>query len=578
MAKKPLEIDACAGSQLRDSQGEMLSVEGADIDELAAGRGRWNDNHGKGFFNSIGRITHAKKIFKAEDCEDDRQKYYWEKVKAPYVYVKGYLYDDEDHPNAKAAAAILRNIHKADVPLKLKASVEGGVLSRGISDPTLLARTKIHSVALTFTPANAATLVEPLNLDKSMCDEAADMALIQSVVHLAQANVPSFRHIERDAAASKIATNLQKIAQLADNDNRIVVPTKQEIIQYALEKKVRANIETIQSAVADLMADESLDKGLKSTIAAGLAAGAMAMPSNQVAAKPPVATQPPVPKAAVSTPTPAVAPVRQESLGMKSTPEHVAVFKEIAKKNPYLAALGHVESTDGQDVDHKTNWLPGPDYGHTAAGMWGVMPNEAATALRRDKKLRAKYPQLAKEGENRYDDESVVNHKTFTDFLSKNPRAAADFAESIFKHRLKNTKNLGQLFYSWKMGFAGSAKARKEHGQEYINNHEYVQKVMSEYNRIIRERMKAKTVKPKRQLASPVKKALTAGYGGAGMPTGRVGGAIFQSESIDDGRKALRYITCDDCGKEQVHSKFQVKCRECGKSFSLKKLHKVLCG
>ena len=99
MAKKPLEIDMIAGSQLRDTQGEMLSVEGADITDLQMGRGRFNDNHGKGFFNSIGRITEAKKIFKAEDCEDDRHMYYWNKVKAPYIYVKGVLYDDEDHMN-----------------------------------------------------------------------------------------------------------------------------------------------------------------------------------------------------------------------------------------------------------------------------------------------------------------------------------------------------------------------------------------------------------------------------------------------------------------------------------------------
>ena len=102
--KKPLEIDMIAGSQLRDTQGEMLSVEGADIGDLQAGRGRLNDNHAKGFYNSIGRITGAKKIFKAEDCENERHRYYWEKVKAPFIYASGFLYDDEDHPNAKAAA------------------------------------------------------------------------------------------------------------------------------------------------------------------------------------------------------------------------------------------------------------------------------------------------------------------------------------------------------------------------------------------------------------------------------------------------------------------------------------------
>ena len=60
MARKPLEIDMIAGSELRDTQGEILSIEGADISDLK----RLNDNHGGGFFNSIGRVTLAKKIFK----------------------------------------------------------------------------------------------------------------------------------------------------------------------------------------------------------------------------------------------------------------------------------------------------------------------------------------------------------------------------------------------------------------------------------------------------------------------------------------------------------------------------------
>src|SRR5690606_31515828 len=133
---------------------------------------------------------------------------------SPYIYVRGYLYDDDDHPNARAAAAILRNIHKADCPLKLKASVEGGVIARGIKDSNLLAKTKIHSVALTFTPANQATLVEPLNLEKTSADAAEDGRLIKSVMHLAKTNVPSFRHITRRASADKVIENINKIRDI----------------------------------------------------------------------------------------------------------------------------------------------------------------------------------------------------------------------------------------------------------------------------------------------------------------------------------------------------------------------------
>jgi len=209
-----LEIDACIGSELRDSQGETLSVEGADISDLISGEGRWNDNHGKGFFNSLGRVTEAKKILKAEDAETDREKYYWDKVKSPYIYAKGYLYnDDDDHMNAKAAAAILKNIHKTDAPLKIKASVEGGVMSRGVKDASYLARTKIHSVALTFTPANTATLVEPLNLAK--CDTTINEdALMKSVMSLAKKDVPSFIDISDRLRMQRIEKNIRDVNSL----------------------------------------------------------------------------------------------------------------------------------------------------------------------------------------------------------------------------------------------------------------------------------------------------------------------------------------------------------------------------
>lgn len=211
---KRLEIDACIGSELRDSQGETLSVEGANIDDLVSGGGRWNDNHGKGFFNSLGRVTKARKIMKAEDAISDREKYYWDKVKSPYIYAKGYLYnDDEDHLNAKAAAAILKNIHKTDAPLRIKASVEGGVVSRGIKDPSYLARTNIHSVALTFTPANSATLVEPLNLNKSDTTTSDDI-LIKSVLSLAKDDVPSFIDISDKIRMHKINNNVKNINKL----------------------------------------------------------------------------------------------------------------------------------------------------------------------------------------------------------------------------------------------------------------------------------------------------------------------------------------------------------------------------
>jgi hypothetical protein len=552
MAKKPLEIDMCSGSQLRDTQGEMLSVEGADIGELEAGRGRLNDNHGKGFFNSVGRVTEAKKIFKAEDCDNDRHRYYWEKVKAPYIYVRGYLYDDDDHPNARAAAAILRNVHKTDCPLKLKASVEGGVVSRGISDPSLLARTKIHSVALTFTPANTATLVEPLNLDKSSSDEKADMILIESVLHLAQTEVPSFRHIVRDASATRVVENIEKIAELVKVEGgNIHVPSKSAIIQYALEAKVHSNVAKIKDVVREIKQDE-LEKGIKSAIAGAALAGATALAPSQTAGPQDVKQSAQVQQQQNAEPT-------------VPSPDHQKAFQGFAKQNPLLGAIGMVESSGGANYKHAPINDPKSQHaGHTAGGMFGMMPNAAVYILHNDPKLAAKYPKLSEAAKD-----VNKNHTVFTETFNRDPQAAYDFADALMRRNKTKTRDINMLIHSWNHGLKGTWERYKNEGPEAIQDADYVQKVLGAYKKLQPHNAK----KPAKNL----KKALTAGYGGAGKPTDLGGGGVLQSEAMDDGR-SFKYVTCDDCGKEQVYSKYQVKCRECGGSFPMEKLHKLFLG
>jgi len=212
---KGLVIDGIAATDAIDSQGERLSIEGADISALEAGLGRINDNHGKQFSHSIGRVISAKKIFKEEDCEDDRQKMYWDKVKCPYIYTKAELYDDVDHPNAKAAAAIMKHLHKANAPISVKMSVEGAVLAR--KDGGQLDRTKVHSVALTFTPANKQTLAMPITMEKSD-DANIDWEVLSKSVPII-ANAPTF--IETDAftqklveATKKVVTVVRKVSEL----------------------------------------------------------------------------------------------------------------------------------------------------------------------------------------------------------------------------------------------------------------------------------------------------------------------------------------------------------------------------
>jgi hypothetical protein len=122
------------------------------------------------------------------------------------------------------------------------------------------------------------------------------------------------------------------------------------------------------------------------------------------------------------------------------------------------------------------------------------------------------------------------------------------------------------LIHSWNHGLKGTWNRYKNEGPEAIQSAPYVQKVAEQY----------KKNAPKRKPAE-MKKALTAGYGGAGAPTSLTHGGVLQAEAMDQGRD-FKYITCDGCGKEQIYSKFQVKCRECGNSFPMEKLHKLFLG
>lgn len=518
---KKLFIDCAAGSELKDTQGETLSVEGADISELEAGKGRWNDNHGKGFFNSLGRVTEAKKIFKSEDCENERHKYYWEKIKAPYIYTAGYLYNDEDHPNAKAAAAILRNIHREDTPLRMKASVEGGVLSRGIKDPTRLARTKIHSVALTFTPANNATLVEPLNIDKSNTDWEADKQLMKSVEHLAETNVPSFRHIQRHASANTIYDNINKIQELAKSVGveimiKDIDPTT--IMEKAVLNKIGTNITKINHLV-------------KAVSAIKPATAKVTKPA--IGTAPLTSTDPNQSRISTKMKTTGTASqiksanvVKKHALKAASNPKHLeSVHNQLLERGVHPdKAKQIVSKISSHNMSKSDEEIEKGDLGRAAKNLVvaGVMA-AGANSLSPKKEVKTPVkPEISRQ-------QKIDEHNS----KLKNPDLMIGAKKQGYDERKPGSKK----------AFMESRKKKKE----------------------------------------KLKKALTAGYGGAGAPTDLSGGGVFQAEKVEDGRKTkkadadeFQYVSCDNCGHEQVHMQHQVKCRKCRKNFNLKKLENLI--
>jgi hypothetical protein len=163
-------IDGISASSHLDSSGEVLNIAGHDISDLETGKGVINFEHNNDDPEDIlGAIVYAKKIFKVEDCEDDRQRKYWELCRMPMVYIKAELFDEEGHPGAVAAAALIRYYAKRNEKLLVGFSVEGNTLHR---DGNVLERSVGKKVALTLRPCNKSAVT-------GLLDDPAAKALIE---------------------------------------------------------------------------------------------------------------------------------------------------------------------------------------------------------------------------------------------------------------------------------------------------------------------------------------------------------------------------------------------------------------
>jgi diguanylate cyclase (GGDEF)-like protein len=178
-----MTIDGIFGSEVIDSSGEILDVDGADISSLEAGDGTLNWEHENGDTargqESVGRIISVKKIFRESDCENARQREFWKKVKHPFIYGISRLYDGAGHAGALAIAAQIRDHHANHEPILIRFSVEGSTLER---DGNILKRTAVRKVALTLKPANktaASGLLEdpnaPKGFDKKPIQKVGDV-------------------------------------------------------------------------------------------------------------------------------------------------------------------------------------------------------------------------------------------------------------------------------------------------------------------------------------------------------------------------------------------------------------------
>ena len=159
-------IDGIFCSQAIDKTGELLIVDGVDLSSFKSGKGGVNFEHRSGIkgtpLDVIGKVTYAHKILVPGDCENDRQKWFYNQTKLPCIYGIIRLFDESGHPGAIAVAAMVRDAKEHDEPLSIGFSIEGETLERDPHDPKILAQTIARDVAVTLKPCAASCVADLL--------------------------------------------------------------------------------------------------------------------------------------------------------------------------------------------------------------------------------------------------------------------------------------------------------------------------------------------------------------------------------------------------------------------------------
>jgi 8-oxo-dGTP pyrophosphatase MutT (NUDIX family) len=169
-------IDGAIATAAIDSSGETMDIEGCDISSLPKD-GLLNFEHknsenGGSFVSIIGKCIKAKKIFTESDCENGRERMYWNDIKLPFIYGVFRLF--KNHPNAEAAMAIMRDQAEHREPQILRFSIEGSTIER---KGNTLVHTLARNVALTQKPCNK-TAISGILSDPSNPKEKDELAEI----------------------------------------------------------------------------------------------------------------------------------------------------------------------------------------------------------------------------------------------------------------------------------------------------------------------------------------------------------------------------------------------------------------
>ncbi len=195
MSDKPKRgtfIHGIAASEHLDSSGERIKIDGVDITSLTKD-GTFNYEHdSKSPSSIVGKIWEAKKILKRADCDNDSQKYFWDKIKMPFIYVAGELFDSVGHASAADVAAMLRydqlDVMNKDAKKLINFSIEG---SRVEKTGQIITKCIARKVSVTLTPCNKVCEAEELKIDDGAKKESAsgEFTFVQDM--MSKADEPS---------------------------------------------------------------------------------------------------------------------------------------------------------------------------------------------------------------------------------------------------------------------------------------------------------------------------------------------------------------------------------------------------
>lgn len=173
-------IHGIGASQNIDSSGECILMDGLDISSLDKD-GVFNWEHKADQPSQIvGKILKAKKIYAEDECEDDHQLYFWNKVKVPYLYVMGELFDDY-----KDSAREVAGLFKYDVDRKgqnertvANFSVEGAKIHK---EGMNIARSIARKITITALPCNKAAIAEMMVVPTAKQDDVNSLFKTENV-------------------------------------------------------------------------------------------------------------------------------------------------------------------------------------------------------------------------------------------------------------------------------------------------------------------------------------------------------------------------------------------------------------